>query len=73
MRLPKFWKDSGHANDRVVTLSITFCLLAWLLLAWWFGGDTWVLACGLLAPFAGFLLGITLVALLSTFFRVEDK
>ncbi len=73
MNLPKFWPDSGHWNDGVVSLSILLSLLTWSLVAWRVGSFP-LLAAGVLpATLTGFLVGVTLVHLLCTYFGRSDR
>lgn len=72
MRLPKFWKDSGHWNDAVVSLCILLSLLAWLVVAWHFGSYLFALAAVVLAPLFGFGVGVIVVHVLCTYFNAGE-
>lgn len=72
MKLPKFWPDSGNYNDAVGTLCIMLSLLTWQLLGWWLGSLLFGLAGLFLAPLIGFFIGLTLIHVLSTYFRRDE-
>jgi hypothetical protein len=73
VRLPKFWNDRGGNNEAVVSLCITVCLLSFGLATWRLGRPPFGFAGLPLALLGGCLAGLTLVGLLCTYFRVEDK
>jgi hypothetical protein len=73
MSVPKFWPDCGRWNDGAVSLCILLSLVACPLVAWRLGGFPCLLAGVLLAPLAGFGVGVTLVHVLCTYCGREDR
>jgi hypothetical protein len=73
MRLPRFWQDCGRWNDMLVSLCILLALVSCGLLAWQLGSFQWAVAGVILAPLAGFGVGIILVHVLCTYFNIKNK
>jgi hypothetical protein len=73
MNLPKFWPNSGHWNDTLVSLCILLSLVSWALLAWRFGSFPFLYVGAALAPVTGAIFGVTLVSVLCTWFGRTDN
>ena len=68
MKTPKFWRDTGAWNDRVVAVCIAVGLAVWGGLGWWLELPWLLGAAVLLGPVSGLLLGLAIVAVLCRFF-----
>lgn len=74
MRLPKFYRDRGHTNDMVVQLSITASVVVALLVILRLHPSLgYVVAISCAAIPVGFVAGFTLLFVLATHFRAEDR
>jgi hypothetical protein len=72
MKPPKFWPDSGHWNDGLVSLCILISLGSGALVAWRFRSSPFLVAAGILLPLTGVIVGVTLVGVLCTWFSRRD-
>ncbi|QEG00744.1 hypothetical protein Mal15_48160 [Stieleria maiorica] len=69
--LPRFWRDSGHWNDAVVSWSMLITPAILRSLSYWMGYTTLALILLPVGYCFGFVLGLCLAMILSTFFSAD--